>query len=399
MIHEYVKSKGARIFFLLLALNVSTASMASAQTAVEPLLFINSPRAVAMGGCSADFVGAESPLYDPAGLGLFHLDHVLSLQLPNSTKWLPEVTSDLRLRSWGLSAGISYKIVKQSDSLPFNIAVGVAYSRLKMDYGEFIITNVNGDPLSSVKPYDKTDNFSAGIGLELYRVLRVGAGYTYKRVNSKLAQQGAGVERSSATASGNAHDFGVIAQARLLTLVPHRLYFGDSKQYYAHMELTPSYAYVKANIGDSLVYNDASQPDALPKVSREGPSIYASLDINQSTLASFRWTKETESELADDSTVANKHGYELGALGVFYYRSGKLQHFMGGSDFDTHGFGLSLSGLVSWLTTLGTLDTGKSMVYSLLSDVDITFDYAVWHSKNNALDNTKFYKLTVAITK
>jgi hypothetical protein len=392
---KFVRSCLVLGIVMILALSM-IATTSFAQIAVGYLILNDSPRGVGLGGCSINLVTPESPLYNPAGLGLFHLDHVLSVSLPNSTKFYPELVSDLRLQSWGASGGMSFRQLRLNETSRFNVALGLAYSRFKIDFGKFAITDPYGTVIDTYDSYDKTDYFSGGLGLE-FRPLRIGFGYTYKRIKSVLGYGGTGIGRSSGTATSNAHDYGYLAQIRLHELAPHKWYFDQAQKYYAHLELTPSYAYVKANVGDSMAYLEAAEKDPLPEVTHRGPAVYGAIDINQARLISVYWTSEIwKASYAE--TEAKPHGLELGVGDIFFYRTGKFVQPMV-DPVDSKGYGFSLSGVVVWLDVLGQADTNHSVVGRWARRLDVRFDYAKLSGANSVFDNTKYYKITVSLAR
>jgi hypothetical protein len=355
----------------------------------------NSPRTVGIGNAGINLVTPESPLCNPAGIGLFHLDHVVSFNVPSSTKWLPNIADDVRLKSWGVSAGASYRMFQPNDSLPVNVALGLAYSRLLMDFGTFVRVNENGQVIGASSPYDKIDCFSGGVAVEILRVARLGVGYSVKKLKSVLSNVGAGAEQGKGTSTGNAHDWGYLVQLRLHELVPHRLDLDPSGKYYAHLELTPSYAYVKSNVGDSLAYIDAAQKDAIPEGTHKGPAVYGAIDVCRARVLSVYWTTETW-KTPNPDTLVKPHGIEFGLGDIFFYRTGKYI-LPNTQSIDSKGYGVSLGGIISWLEVMGAFEGGDPTVRDWASRVDVRFDFAKLKSDTSGLDGTKFYKLTFSL--
>jgi len=387
-------SKTSVVFILCVMANMTGFDRAHSEesdisnAAVLFLLVTNSPRANAMGGCIVNLVDEQAALHNPGALGLFHLNKTIGVSFPNNTKWLPELADDLRLKTWGISVGVSERQVRPSHKRRLNWSIALAYSRTKMDYGRFAITEPNSpEVLGYFDSWDKADYYSIGIGIEYF--LRLGVGYTHKKIESHLADFGSGSESGAGSASGTAHDFGIIAELPFSELVPHKIYLRESDKYFFHYDLTPSFAYVQANIGDDIAYIDASQADPLPQISRTGVSLYTAINLSNSVLSSWRFVLETERYLYSRPDKMTNTGYEIGFFGTIYYRAGTYR------EVDTYGLGFRLQGVISWLDTFGKLGSENRFLSQLVRNLDLSYDFAKYDG--SALSDKKFFKLSLSL--
>ncbi|MDH4155691.1 MAG: hypothetical protein OEW00_00240 [candidate division Zixibacteria bacterium] len=364
-------------------------------TAVLFLTAINSPRANGMGGCVANLADEQSVLYNPAGLGLFHLDRVFALSLPNKTRWLPELVDDVRFKTWAISAGVSYRLLFNRPNSRFNAALSAAYSYAKFDLGTINITEPAGpEVIGTVNPYDDFKAYSIAIGFEYY--VKVGLGYTHKKIKSRLLIPGAGAEVGLAEAEGKARDMGFVVRLPIRDLLPYKIYLNNSTDRYLQYELTPSFAHVRANAGDDLAYIDAAQTDALPKISRNGPSLYFGLDLVEASLVSIRYSEETERDLVRRSYKTKSKGIELGLFGFFYYRSGDYERAFDDETVSTSGYGFRLRGILGLLRALNQIETPNPIVAYVLDHLDFSYDYAKWDKDGSAVDNTEYGKMSLS---
>ncbi len=141
--------------------------------------------------------------------------------------WLPELTDDL----YYVHGAIAHPV----PGLNGTLAGGIAY----INYGEFTRTGETGQTLGTFSSFDIAVTGSFGTSLSN----KLKAGISAKVIHSRLADQGAGVERGSGTSWGAAIDLG------LLYLASDRLRFGSAI----------------TNLGFDMAYIDAEQSDPLPR--------------------------------------------------------------------------------------------------------------------------------------
>lgn len=367
-----------------------------AKVGVVPFLGIsNSARANGMGECVANMVNEESVIYNPGSLGLMHLGKVFAVTAPFKTKWLPELADDLRLKTFNLSGGVSLQRIGSKVDKRLNFALAAAYSTVRLDYGEIgIVDETNADVTGYVYPYDVAKCYSVAVAVEYY--VRIGIGYTYKRIYSELGVVGAGRAVIS-DGRATAHDYGVVVEFPIGELIGRRLQTEETSKRTLGFALTPSVAYTKANIGNPIEYRDAAQADRLPKASRLGSSVYSAIKIGKATLGSLLLATEKEKDLFGDNAEIHKRGLELGILGTVFLRAGKCDDDAGGVHTNTSGFGVSLRGAIAWLESLEVLRLKNDFVGRAISNLDLTFDYAKYgDDPEQPLSNTKFLGLRLS---
>jgi len=374
-----------------------TEKTAVSKAGVLFLRLVNSPRANAMGECVVNLVDEQTLLYNPATLGLFHLDKTFSLSFPNKTKWLPMLGLDLSFKAWGLSGGGSYKLLHPNEKSRFNLSLGLSYFQTKLDYGTIVRMDELGQLQSPFHSYEASDNFSIGLGFDFRHLFRVGVGYTYKKINSHLAPRDSVSRPGEGKGEGKAkaHDFGLIAELSLHQLMPHKITLGQSEKYYLHFDVTPSFAWVNANVGDDISYKGTEKGDPLPKIRRTGFSLYLAANVSNSALFSTRFIKEVEKDLVETDEKVSKTGFELGLLNIVYFRKGRFKDEPANRDVKTSGWGFSSKGIVSWLYTLDIIHIENKLLDRFVRNLDFSYDYAHYDDQreDEILSDTKFFKI------
>jgi hypothetical protein len=372
----------------------SASCQAKVGTAVTFLELVNSPRANGMGLCAVDLVDEHSAFGNPGALGLFHLDKVFAVSFPTNTEWLPDIADDLSLKSWGMSAGVSYRLLSGKPDSRFNAAIGAAYSFMKMSYGTFERTaEQHGQVLETLEAHDEAKLYSIAGSIEYF--VRLGFGYTHKRIRSVLAAQGAGAEQGSSDVRFNGHDYGLLLELPVHELLPHKITLDRSSGHYLHFELTPAFGHVRANMGDSVRFYDAAMADPLPKITRNGPSVFLAVDINDACMASLRCVHETQRDLLYPACRIEKKGVEIGFGGTVFLRQGSADDPYGADQLKTKGWGFRLSGIIRWLRLFKVIDVDKGIAGYLAGHLDFSYDWAKYDKTN--LDNTEFAKVSISL--
>ena len=208
---------------------------------------VNSARANGMGGCTIDLVSEESALYNPAGVGLFHLSRTIAIAWPQSTKWLPTLTDDLRLKSYTLSAGMSSQRLHWVKDPLLNVSLAFAFSRLELDYRSPAIPYVSRERTQC----DRADCYTIALGADY--LIRVGIGYTYKRITTGIMDS---PDSYSSYSVPNGEDVGITVELPLWRVWrskhPQKLLEPPPA-----VQITPRYTYVIANStqnGEVLLY-------------------------------------------------------------------------------------------------------------------------------------------------
>ncbi len=368
------------------------------------LNIINSPRAVGMGGASVNLVDAQSALYNPGAYGLFSLNSNFSFSLPNSTKWLPQLADDLLLKTWSIGGGYS-----KTHSNNFRYSIGLAYSKRIFDYGVYSITDPDGNRLPPFNPIDKADYFTIAIGIE-YKI-RIGIGYTLKKYYSDDQLIFVGDPLPSTETTGDTYDFGLLLEYDLFQTAD--LYDNDM-----HLEVTPSFALVKLNLGDPLVTSAFRQTGYVARLQRTGFGLNISLKQNSKHIMKIKIVYEKEKDLVDNNYYfsetgaseiipkINRRGIEIGIFDAIYFRTGELkdensQPIIGVNTSDyfysSNGFGFSLRGLLTAFSNGSTDNKVRDAMGYILKNIDVKFDWAKISENSSPLNKTKFMKLSITI--
>jgi hypothetical protein len=348
-----------------------------------------------MGGCAINLVDEESGPYNPGTVGLLHFDKLVAVSFPHSTSWLPEIADDISLNTWNGSVGTSYRyLTGEDDSGRFDVSLGLAYSYARMSWGEFVWTDPLGNFVGSEESYDLIKSYTASFAVDYY--VRLGLGYTTKKIESRLASIGAGTEVGVAFADGDATDFGLLLELPIHRMVTGGIRLQDTPGSLLTLQLTPSIAYVQANDGDDMAYVDAAQADPLPKTKKIGYALAAALNLNDRELFAARYHTEKETLLVGDKPEVDRWGAEFGALGTAFVRFGSFEG-EGIPKLSTFGFGFRLRGVLDWLKLEDQLDGSNGVVRYLGAHFDLSFDHARWKDvADHAMANTKFCRLSLS---
>lgn len=382
MKHRFCPFKLALVL-VLFVLVLASAISAQSSSAYLFLTINNNARTAGLGNANIGPVDESSPLYNSAAMGLYYFDHTFAFSKSNKTGWLPRLTDDLYLTSRSTSIGASLKQLMPRSRLPFDLSFGLAVSKLKVDFGEFTVTDAGGNVLRIYDAYEKAEVTSFGLGLK--RVVRLGFGYSHKKLSSSIFPE----------AKGTAHDWSFMAQLPVHELLEGRLRFFDKDEEF-NLRLTPSYAYVKANIGDSVVYGSlGGQLSPLPETEKKSWSILASLDLKQASLLSYRYQDET-GEM--DQNKTSRKGTELGIGGFYYIRNGSYKDPLGAIDIETDGWGLSLRGLLDLAHQFRIIDRVEGPLGFILDRIDIRVDQAEYSGDGTqSLHGTKFTNWSISL--
>jgi hypothetical protein len=363
-------------------------------TAVWLLKDINSARANGMGNCVVTMVSEESAYYNPASLGLWHLDKTFSFVAPHSTKWIPELADDFRLKSWSVSAGASKKLLRRSSPGETNLSFGLAYSVTRLSYGEFALTGETGIVLERYYPYDAAHCLAVGFGYE--RKVRIGIGYAIKFVDSRLAVMGAGADQDDGHGDGTAHQLGLMVSVPIHKLSSTGEALGESSNGQTAVEVTPTIAYVLDNLGSGMQYFDVSQSDDFPKLSRMGLSVLVAFTRDGCEFGSLRGSVESEKLHVDEATSQLKLGLEVGALKALFLRFGGFEPEGSHETLATFGAGLRLRPLFDSRARGNDTSDDRGFGDYLRRHLDVGVDYARYASnEDNSYSKTWFYALSL----
>ncbi len=382
------------IFVIMVITFISTSAFCDGSDASALFLrIVNEPGAVAMGNCAVNNIDGQSALYNPGAMGLFYLDKNFSFSLPNNTIWLKELTDNLRYKTFSIGGGVTLKQLNKSFHDKFNASLSLAYSRQKITYGEVTATEPSGEFLGINYPYEEASFYTIGLGVDFFAQL--GIGYTIKNVKSELGPSPFG---GGGIAKATAHDFGIIANLPFGEIFPLEITIGKHKSHKINFDFTPSYAYVKANSGDDITYFAGAETNPIAEIKRTGYSIYSGINLDQSSLFSYRVVNETEEDLVTaDAEDIDKEGREIGILGILYYRWGQYSDDFGNIDIKTSGYAINLKNIIKWFDTIGPGYSNKIERY-ITDRFDFIFEYASYDNEEDEVySNMAFFKINFSI--
>ena len=363
---------------------------------------VNSPEANGMGGCVVNSIDEQAGVHNPAALGLFHLNHTASVAAPSTTKWYQDF-QDITFKTWSVGAGGSYRLIDKAPAGRFDASIGVSYSRMRMDYGLYVITGeTSPQPVDTVEVFDQATAYSVGIGIDYY--LRAGIGITVKNVKLVTAHE---------TTHSRAYDVGMLLELPIHRLRTNGVHVGGTDERPLDLRLLLSMAFVRANSGNDVVYVYSGTPrtDPLPKVYRIGFSVAAALDLREKELLSARLCVETQSpvnpgELRSQTgdvlqswarIDVSKTGVELGVLGGVYCRFGRFESNSLGESLSTWGMSFHLRSIVDWLGDVDRMQPPRNTLESIVRRADLSYCFAEWEdSDTHPQADLKFAKLCLS---
>jgi hypothetical protein len=374
----------AYVLLTIVALLLSPVSSRSqgGATAVPFLLIPPAPEGLGMGGGSASVptTDAIAPLINPGQLGVFSLANLLSAStyLPRSS-WLPQYQlPDMSYGVTAVNAGYNFRSLL---SLPFDLSVGLGYSRVSLDLGTFNVTSSSGPTvIGTFQAKEYADDYTVGIGLAYYA--RLGLGYTYKRIVSALSAVGTEQENSAGTGKTSAADIGLLLDVPILRIV--------SAISGASLDIAPqtapfldlSLGLVRDNVGDAMTYVDPAQADPLPRSAVVGLSLGTGITMTSGktdwSLLAVRVVHQADQVLVtrhNDGTfdylsgfgdisfwdnvvlgksnplVTSRRGWELQVGEFFAWREGTVDA-PGFATYTTSGYSISVGGLMKLFRAL-----------------------------------------------
>ncbi len=345
------------------------------------LKFINSPMAAAMGNSSINQIEEQSALYNPGAFALFSLRNNLSISMPSNSIRLP---GSLYLKSYSIGAGINLNQVYAKQINNFNLAIAAVYSKFRLQSKIVQIIDYSPYTLETNDYYEIADYYSFAIALDYF--IRIGFGLTHKNIKT---------DNSEFMVRANALDYGILIEFPVMNIINTKHSYSDIDDNKVNFECTPSFAYVKANIGDDVEYPyDNYFP--LPKFSRTGWAMYMAIKLGYSSIISARLVKETENNLVLEVNDLNNYGHEFGLCGAFFYRWGRAEYTRDTHYYKTWGFGINSKGILNWIIRLKVISP-SGFFQNVNNHFSISFDYAKY--KDNDLgyrDNIKFNKLKLS---
>lgn len=366
--------KASFILFCLTFLTIfSSKSFSQGEAAVPFLLLQPSPSLSAMGQ-TGTALPTDDPfgfIWNPAQLGLSsQTNNFTFIFYPSKLEWLPLFNLDLEIKASAFNAGFNFK-----DLMNIPLSVGFGYSKVEMNFGEFVRTGPGSpDPLGTFEPKDFYNAYSFGIGLDY--LIQLSVGYTFKDITSILTDRPIGTDSGAVKAETSVYDYGILLNVPVLKIIDDKMNIVLSDELTAYPTFNFSLGYSKSNIGDLIYYIDPNQSDPLPRIKRIGYGISAGFDlaadnlrfnalnlsftveaddilISRSGMPSSHWEYQDDLDIWENvilikgnNKIVSHAGTKLDFAETFSYSFG---HFSG-RGFDsrkTNGYELKLKGLLT----------------------------------------------------
>jgi len=396
----------------------TTLGQSTAVSTAVPFLLINSSPDANGQGCTSISRISDDPYainFNPAHLGLSSTQtNAMFSFYPNKTLWLPGLgLEDLTFNAFVFSGGIN---LEKYTTWP--VSIGIAYSRVDLNLGQFNRTSSSPDIVSTFTGEEHHDAMSVGFGLDLG--VRLAIGITFRRIESKLADFGAGQEQGSGSASAWSHDFGFLINVPIIDLTAKK------------SELIPGIAPLfdlsvgsaLTNVGGKMAYIDKAEADPLPRTISIGTTIELGFKYTRTDqkLLSFTWSRQSDNLLVGrgnpasfyrggfgdidffknivqgkrTETIDLSQGWQIAIAEIVFIRAGSYVG-TGNRSFTTEGLGWHLSG---FLKLLQGLVVEKSKELSFIAEhFDIRYDRSDYKATENGqpIDNTGFSSLTIIV--
>ncbi len=274
----------SKILFVLMFFVILIASSRVGYTQFDlamPFLMLSpSPLHNGMGqiGTALPTDEAYSLYYNPAHLGLNSQNTNGIFQFyPSKTEWLPGFTfDDLTLSSLALNLGYQFEDVLYDATL----SIGIGYMYTKLDLGENVFTDENGNVLGVTDSWENSHSLGAGFGFEYYATLS--AGVTFKSARSELGPGSiqVGNETHNPNSTANMLDYGFHLFIPVLKFYSDPLKEKPNSDQLWSPNLDFSVGYSKLNIGDPVSYGYSQESRNLPRTARLGYAVSAGLEWN-----------------------------------------------------------------------------------------------------------------------
>jgi len=412
---------------VLICILFSSFSFAQGEAALPFLEIPTSSEMFGMGSASVAHT-TDNPaalITNPAHLGMQSLNNSFITINENYSDWLPVFHLDLWTSTIVANAGLNLnKIYPQLPPL----SLGISYSNVHMDFGEFARTGPDNPNISTFHSYDESNQVTISVATEY--LVRASIGFTYKHVTSTLSDQPTANESGSGTATANLYDIGLLIDVPVMTLIskitdkPITLYNNISPL------LNFSLGISKSNLGqESIYYIDPLQADPLPRLARAGIGLNFGLQYNKDNISwvplSFKWTVEANSLCIKTDTLGrstykpglgdidffrevilgktNKEtdklkGWELNLFESFYLYGGSFREDpnRGNRNFMTNGYAVSLSGILKTLALIDPSMFDNNFMKYFLNHIGVKYNQSIINTRESILNDTEYYSLNIS---
>ena len=381
------------ITLVFISIIINETAIAQTRSDFYFLKEVATPRAMSLGKCAVAIPDEESGAYNPATLGVVHLDKTLSISIPVLYRYMPDYSDEYRLKTFGLSAGISYGILKPERKNKFDFCLAFGYSKTNIDLGSRRRFNEFGEWISTFDIYESADIYSTSIGVKYY--LKAGIGFSHKVIKSSIPLF---FESDPELVKTSARDFGVYVEAPILELARINSGIDKSKESSVYYELNIAVAFAQANMGDDKPTGTGLERLYIfPNIGRTGFSITGAMKEGNRSLVSLLFTLEREKDIKYDRQNINKYGFEFGLGDILFARMGHYSDTYREEKDDTWGIGLNIGRALSGLILHGKNSIGNRFADDLISGIDLTIDYAYIREDDSRYNDTNILYLNLSL--
>ncbi len=354
-----------QITFFTAVLLLVSASTSIGQTKVGSgddffLEFSSSARANAMGDAGVALIDGNSAWYNPASMGLYHLDHRAQMTFhPVST----DEQSILHYRYYSFSARVFDANI--TEGIPFAVAVG--YFRTRASSDPIPITTY-GNPAGTGEYFTVLENAHDFIlALSMSKFLDFGAGFSYSHVNKEVAD---------VLSEGHTFDLGVIVR-----LPSDRIFAPPATDGNIVPFFSPAVGFSWCNIDSRITINTIEYPiDEFKRVGIGAPVGLRRFSRGLS-YSPIMITPSFEIKVLNDRDDQYRYGVELELMEAVAGRLGKLESILGASEYtaDTWGIGLNSRGIIRFISDLAAPRPAASygpVMKFLREDLAVRFSFA-----------------------
>lgn len=365
------------------------------------------PSAYSLGMAGADAaLRSDDPfaMYsNPAANSFFGVGNNVSFGIsPFLSENYPGWVADVDFRNFAVRAG--YDLSSQAG---FPLKIGAGFMRQHADLGKFIRTDLTGKVIGEYESEEYANSFNVSASTRYF--IDIGLGITYKHIGSRLAPSSGSTQTK---ANAGAFDIGIFAGIPVF----EDLKFGEKTKNNLYFNL----AWVLANVGSSLDYEDGADP--LPRMARIGlgmefniehqfakhkfelVELKAALQADDLLVSRDSLEYEYQSapfgdiDLVEDlllqkrTEVTSGAGFTISALESIRFSYGLLSNKLYYDDFlESIGFGFRLKGLFKLLD--GMAESGFTEFLS--NHIDIVFNYVEINSSKRISATEDMFGLSI----
>lgn len=398
-----MRSKVSSSAIILLVFGLAAPVSAQFALGIQILeTYSGSARSIGMGGVALPYSDGIDAANNPSGYAFQFTERFIAVNVAQQANWLKEYANDLHHKQASYGVGYSFSQLKPERESKFDIAIGLAYTSLKFDYGSIGVPDLDGAIVDTVNPNDEIAAYTLSIGLTYY--IELGIGFNHKRISSDFMVGGR--PPVLLTGATNSSDIAFCARLPLHNLLPGMLAVNRGMERPLGFKVTPFISRVESGDHNKYLYQSERVSLPLPELVHQIYGIDIAVRLGRAPLLSLVYASEDQELTAtgglnnpDQTNVynADREGTEIGLAGTLFIRSGSYKSTDSNINIDTDGWGLSSRGLVDWLIDRNVIHPGDNWIGLLLDRLEIRYDHAKYSTDNVGLDNTTFNSFSISL--